>query len=96
MLIIILFNSKSSNSKSSNLKFKSIEDFVFTPWNMGTRYYPSYDIRGYPLQSHMAQLHPWNYPFPGLPFLYWSPFFYSANGKYSFDPVYAKILNKSQ
>jgi hypothetical protein len=65
------------------------ENFGFTPWNMGTRFYPTYDLRGYPL------IYPWNYPFPGTPYLYWSPYFYEANGKYIFDPKYAKLLNYS-
>jgi hypothetical protein len=66
------------------------ENFMFGPWNMGTRFYPSYDIRGYPL------IYPWNYPFPGTPYLYWSPYFYEASGKYTKDLKYAKLLNSSQ
>jgi hypothetical protein len=31
------------------------EKFTFIPWNMGTRFYPTYDIRIYPL------IYPWNY-----------------------------------
>lgn len=70
------------------------EDFL--PWNMGTRFYPSYDLRGYPYGVRGYPLiYPWNYPYPGLPFLYWSPYFYEATGKYSFDPKYAKLLNYS-
>lgn len=80
-IVVILFGRIMYNSNVVK------ENFVFTPWNMGTRFYPSYDIRGYP------QLYPWNYPYPGLPYLYWSPFFYEANGKYTIDPKYAKILN---
>ena len=63
------------------------ENFMFTPWNMGTRFYPSYDIRGYPL------IYPWNYPYPGLPQIYFSPYFYESNGNYTYNPKYAKILN---
>lgn len=80
------------------------EDFGFLPWNMGTRFYPSYDIRGYPptynqmlLNSKGASyplLFPWNYPYPGLPYLYWSPYFYEANGKFTYDKEYAKALKK--
>ena len=80
------------------------EDFTFVPWNMGTRFYPSYDIRGYPptynqmlLNSKGASyplLFPWNYPYPGLPYLYWSPYFYEANGKFTYDKEYAKALQK--
>jgi len=78
--IILLFIAISiTYSKSSN-----IENFL--PWNMGTRFFPSYDIRGYPY------IYPWNYPYPGLPWLYWSPYFYKTNGKYIFDPKYAKLL----
>jgi hypothetical protein len=55
---------------------------------MGTRFYPSYDIRGYPL------IYPWNYPFPGLPYIYWSPYFYEATGKYVKNEKLAKNLNK--
>lgn len=78
LVLILIFN-----------KSKYIENFMFTPWNMGTRFYPSYDIRGYP------QIYPWNYPFPGIPFLYWSPYFYEADGKYFFNPKYAKALNNA-
>ncbi len=66
-------------------KSNGVEHFI--PWNMGTRFYPSYDIRGYPY------LYPWNYPYPSLPYLYSSPYFYEANGKYIFDPKYAKLLS---
>ena len=90
----------SSNKKAGPDK----EDFTFLPWNMGTRFYPSYDIRGYPptynqmlLNSKGAShplLFPWNYPYPGLPYLYWSPYFYEANGKFTYDKEYAKALQK--
>jgi hypothetical protein len=66
-----------------------VENFLFTPWNMSTRLYPSYDIRGYPY------IYPWNYPYPNLPYLLWSPYFYKANGKYLYDPKYAKLLTES-
>ena len=68
-------------------KKKNLEKFMFMPWNMGTRFYPSYDIRGYPL------IYPWNYPYPGLPSIYFSPYFYDSNGNYIYNPKYAKILN---
>lgn len=84
LLIILVIKSIIINSKQTK------EDFVFTPWNMGTRFYPSYDIRGYPV------IYPWNYPFPGTPYLYWSPYFYEATGKYTKNPNYAKLLNSSQ
>jgi len=73
------------------------EDFAFVPWNMGTRFYPSYDIRGYPRDTQMFShplIYPWNYPYPGYPFLYWSPYYYEASGKYKYDPNYAKLLNQ--
>jgi hypothetical protein len=83
---------------------KNKERFTFVPWNMGTRFYPSYDIRGYPysynqmlLQSNGKShplLFPWNYPYPGLPYLFWSPYFYEANGKYTYDKEHAKALQK--
>ena len=75
------------------------ENFTFVPWNMGTRFFPSYDLRGYPYTGHSLShplIYPWNYPYPGYPYLYWSPYFYEANGKYRFDPKYSKLLNKSQ
>ncbi len=68
---------------------KNIENFMFAPWNMGTRFYPSYDIRGYPL------IYPWNYPYAGNPYIYFSPYFYESNGKYTYNPKYAKVLNSS-
>jgi len=97
-----IYINKNKNKKNNKL-LKAIENFVFTPWNMGTRFYPSYDIRGYPpmfnnniigaTRGHSYPLiFPWNYPFPGLPYLYWSPYFYEANGKYTVDPKYAKSL----
>lgn len=102
VFVIIITSSKQYS------KFHNKENFGFLPWNMGTRFYPSYDIRGYPqtypqnynqmlLNSKGASyplLFPWNYPYPGLPYLYWSPYFYEANGKFTYDKDYAKALKK--
>jgi hypothetical protein len=76
---IILFDTKT--------KSKSIEQFMFMPWNMPTRHYPSYDIRGYPT------IYPWNYARPQIPLFYWYPYFYEANGKYTYNPSHAKLLS---
>ena len=46
------------------------EDFIFIPWNISTRYYPSYDIRGDPIHSNPL-IYPYNYPI-----LYLSPYTY--------------------
>lgn len=81
---------------------KNKENFMFTPWNMGTRFYPSYDIRGYPpmynqllnKDASYPLLFPWNYPYPGLPYLFWSPHFYEATGKYTTDKKFANLLTK--
>lgn len=56
----------------------------FIPWNFGTRFVPSYDIRGSPF------LYPWNYP----PFPYNSPYFYDIDGKYRINKKYANLINK--
>jgi hypothetical protein len=69
-------------------KIYNKEHFIFAPWNMGTRFQPSYDLRGYPL------IYPWNYPFPGTPLLYFSPYYYNTDGSYSYDPNFSKISNK--
>lgn len=71
-------------------QFDTQENFV---WNMGTRYIPSYDLRGEALSTWHPLIYPWNYPFPGTPLLYWSPYFYEANGRYTIDKKYAKLLN---
>lgn len=60
----------------------------FMPWNIGTRYMPSYDIRGYPL------LFPWNYRPYDFPFPYLTPYFYDINGKYQVNKKYANLVNK--
>jgi hypothetical protein len=97
-LIFIIIISGYANKSSLN------ENFAFMPWNMGTRFYPSYDLRGYPptynqllinsKKSSYPLLFPWNYPYPGMPYLFWSPYFYEANGKYTVDKDYAKSLVK--
>jgi hypothetical protein len=56
----------------------------FTPWNIGTRYIPLYDIRGSPF------IYPWNYS----PSPYFSSYFYDINGKYRINKKYANLLNK--
>jgi len=94
---------KKNQNRSKNKILRAIETFVFTPWNMGTRFYPSYDIRGYPPMFNnniigatrgysYPLIFPWNYPFPGSPYLYFSPYFYEANGKYTVDQKYANSL----
>jgi hypothetical protein len=80
----------------------NVENFAFVPWNMGTRFFPSWDLRGYPsldvseYKSDMNYplIYPWNYPYPGLPYLYWSPYFYNANGIYKYNPKLSSSLNK--
>lgn len=73
---------------------KNVEHFgLYFPWNLPTRYFPSYDLRGYP------QIFPWNWTFPKYysNLLYWSPFTYEADGKYVVDPVYKyKIKHKKR
>ena len=46
---------------------KDVEHFIFMPWNMSTRFYPSYDIRGYP------------YIYP----MYLTPYTFTADGSYN-------------
>jgi hypothetical protein len=63
-----------------NNKYKIKENFAFVPWSMGTRFIPSYDLRGYNNIGYNVSypfIYPWNYPF------YLSPYFYEASGKYS-------------
>ena len=96
LIFFIIIDSYSKKNKENK------ENFTFLPWNMGTRFYPSYDIRGYPysfnqmlLQSNGNShplLFPWNYPYPGMPYLFWSPYFYEATGKYTFDKKHAESL----
>ena len=80
---------------------KYIENFAFVPWNMGTRFFPSWDLRGYPSLDTSEKnnlnyplIYPWNYPYPGTPYLYWSPYFYNANGVYKYDPKLSSSLNR--
>ena len=47
---------------------KDKEHFYYMPWNMSTRYYPSYDIRGDPRVNY--------------PIFYLSPYNYGVDGKY--------------
>ena len=49
--------------------YKNKEHFIFMPWNISTRYYPSYDIRGDPRINY--------------PVFYLTPYNYSANGNYN-------------
>ena len=49
--------------------YKKINKEHFWFWNYPTRYYPSYDLRGYP------------YIIP--PPLYLSPYYYSSDGSYN-------------
>jgi hypothetical protein len=89
LVIYLLYQNTANTSR---------EHFAFVPWNMGTRFFPSYDLRGYPQTGHTLShplVYPWNYPYPGYPYLYWSPYFYEASGKYRFDPKYSKLLNES-
>jgi hypothetical protein len=55
------------------------EHFIFMPWNMSTRFYPSYDIRGYP------------YIYPPYPFIYLTPYTFNADGSYNVKPINKKI-----
>ena len=81
---------------------QNIENFAFIPWNMGTRFFPSWDLRGYPSLDiseyknnlNYPLIYPWNYPFPGTPYLYWSPYFYNASGTYKYNPKLSSSLNK--
>lgn len=50
--------------------YKKINKEHFWLWNYPTRYYPSYDLRGYP------------YIIPPPP-LYLSPYYYSSDGSYN-------------
>jgi len=80
---------------NQNIYENIYENFAFVPWNIGTRFYKYYDIRGYPrtynqiILKHKKkidnQIFSWNYPYPGLPFLYFSPYFYESTGKYIFN-----------
>lgn len=80
----------------------NLENFAFVPWNMGTRFFQSWDLRGYPSLDiseyknnlNYPLIYPWNYPFPGTPYLYWSPYFYNANGVYKYNPKLSSSLNK--
>jgi hypothetical protein len=52
--------------------YKTINKEHFWIWNQPTRYYPSYDLRGYPyINPH--------HPTP----LYLSPYYYGPNGSYN-------------
>ncbi len=51
----------------------SIENFIYMPWNNSTRFYPTYDIRGYPNV----------YP----PRMYLSPYNYTTTGDYITDLI---------
>jgi hypothetical protein len=55
-------------------------------WNYPTRFYPSYDLRGY------YGLFPYNYPF----FPYISPYYYGASGQYYYDPKYRNLLRRQR
>ena len=69
--------------------YKNKEHFIFMPWNMSTRFYPSYDIRGDPRIDYPF-MYPWNYPI-----FYLSPYNYGVDGNYNINPIYKKvILNK--
>lgn len=47
------------------------EDFIIMPFNMATRYYPTYDIRGYPYIPYIKNF-----------FISLSPYYYMADGSY--------------
>ena len=51
----------------------NIENFIYMPWNNSTRFYPSYDIRGYP------------YVYP--PKMYLTPYNYTTTGEYIIDLI---------
>ena len=64
-----------------NLYFYKIEKFGFPYWNIGTRFSPSYDIRGYIYNTY--------------PLLLVYPYFYTTNGKYIYDKkLKNEILSK--
>ena len=63
---------------------KNVEKFIIMPWNIGTRFFPMYDIRGYPNI------------YPPYPFVYFFPNNYSANGEYTVKSTYKKKLNKKK
>ena len=71
ILILILLLIILSLSNSDN-----IENFLLMPWNNSTRFYPTYDIRGYP---YIYQ----NYP----PKMYLTPYNYTASGNYIIDLI---------
>ena len=50
---------------------KNIENFGLPIWNIGTRFYPPYDIRGYVYNMY--------------PFLFISPYYYTTNGNYVYN-----------
>ena len=60
---------------------KNIENFGFPYWNIGTRFYPPYDIRGY--ISNM------------YPFIYITPYFYTTNGNYIYNNDLSNKIKKT-
>jgi len=59
---------------------KSIENFGYPIWNIGTRHYPPYDIRGFWFNMHQQ--------------FYISPLWYTAGGHYIYDNELKKQLRK--
>jgi hypothetical protein len=66
---------------------KNKEGFSFMPWNIGTRFYPTWDIRGDP------NVYPWNYQFNSN-VVYTTPYFYRADGKFVNDKEYVNLVNQ--
>jgi len=56
----------------------NIEHFIYMPWNISTRFFPSYDIRGYP------------YIYPQYPLMYLTPYNFNASGDYTVSPIYVQ------
>jgi hypothetical protein len=55
-----------------SILYKTINKEHFLIWNQPTRYYPSYDLRGYPYIIP-----------PPPPPLYLSPYYYGSDGSYN-------------
>jgi hypothetical protein len=55
-----------------SILYKTINKEHFLIWNQSTRYYPSYDLRGYPYIIP-----------PPPPPLYLSPYYYGSDGSYN-------------
>ena len=70
---------------------KNQENFILMPWNMSTRHYPMYDIRGYPPIHRFLNQSVNNFLYP---FMYLTPYNYSASGEYIIKPIKRKKIRK--